>query len=397
MVARFLAAALLPPDTAVPGRGARLLAHFVLLLHFVAAVLLGVQAVREPLGNWDIVPYVALVRSAAGVSGPALNQQTYAQLQEYLGPKYPQLLAQGGGPDDAYRTAVHDSPAALVENLKFYAVKPLYIQLVRAAAAVTGNAAQAAVLVSAAAFSLFVMIFPLFFRWRVAAVAATWLLVTSGAPALKVIAACATPDSLGLLFAGTAALLAVARTRPALVGVLGLLAVLARPDTMFLLGPLLLGLAWLQRRDTDARHWLAILALLSVVFLYLGSQSPPWNTLFRHTFFGRIPFPEAGVAAVTPAEYWAVVTRTFPNAANARVVIVLLAGCALAIVPSLRSRSFGAAQLLAASAVINIVAHYVIFPIDEFGHERLFLSSYFLVLAALILSLERGAPARRIA
>ena len=371
----------------------RLALPLLLLLHCVAALVLGVHAARNPLGNWDIVPYVALVRQASGLGGQELSRQTYGEIREYFGEaRYTQLLAQGNGPDDAYRAAVHESPAALAENLRFYSVKPLYILLSRAATAVVGNAALATVVVSAAAFSLFVMVFPLFFRRRAVAVAATWVLVLTGAPALGVIASCATPDSLGLLFAATAALLAAKRMNPWAVGVLGLLAVLARPDTMFLLGPLLLGLAWLERRDLRGRYLFGILVALSATFLYLGAQSLPWSTLFRHTFFGRIALPAAGVPPVTPADYWSVVARTFPNAFNLRVGIVLAAGCALALVPWLRSRQWGPTQLLAAAAVVNIVAHFLIFPIDEFGHERLFLSSYFLVLAAALFTFEQFRP-----
>jgi hypothetical protein len=397
MVARFLSAALLPRPASEPGRGARILVGCVLLLHFVAALVLGVQATRNPLGNWDIIPYVALVRAADGASGQELSRQTYGEIRQYFGEaRYAQLIRQGDGLDDAYRAAVHDSPAALAENLRFYSVKPLYILLSRAATAVVDNAALATVVVSAVAFCLFVAIFPLFFRWRVGAVAATWALVLTGAPALGVIASCATPDSLGLLLAATAALLAVRRSHPLAVAALGLLAVLARPDTMFLLGPLLLGLAWLERRDVRGRWLLGILVLLSAVFLYLGAQSLPWSTLFRHTFFGRIPLPAAGVPPVSPAEYWSVVTRTFPNAFNLRVGLMLVAGCALALAPWLRGQALRPAQLLAASAVVNIVAHFLIFPIDEFGHERLFLPSYFLVLAAALLMFEQIAagPAR---
>ncbi len=372
----------------------RFFPYALLVLHFIAAAALGVQALRTPLGNWDIVPYVALVHAASGASGEALKNQTYGDLRFYLGPKkFGQLLSQGGGPDDAYRMAVFESPAALVENLKFYSVKPLYIEFVRMAAVLTGNAAQAAVAVSAAAFSLLVMVFPLFFCARVAAVAATWLLVTVGSPALLVIASCATPDSLGMLLATTAALFAVLRGKLVIVAALGMGAVLARPDTMFLLGPLLLGMAWLDRREFRGRYLLAVLVLLSATFLYLGLQSLPWSTLFRHTFFGRIPLPEAGVAPVTPAEYWSVIQRTLPNAANLRVILIVLAGSALAIVPWMRSRAFGPVQLLAACAIVNIVAHYLIFPIDEYGHERLFLPSYFLVVAALMFSFERREPA----
>lgn len=393
MVSRFLAAALVPRPDVDSGRPARVLTRLVLLLHFAAAIALGVQSVRNPVGNWDMIPYTALAHTASGLSPQEVLERTYYDLRQYLGPvKHKELLGHEVGPDEEYRATIAHSPAALTENLRFYSVKPLYIAFTRAAAAVSGNAAQAGVLVSAAAFSLFIMVFPLFFRWRIAAAAATWVLAMPGTlevPPLATIAACGTPDSLGLLFAGTAALVAFRGAAPAVVAALGFLAVLARPDTIFLLGPLLLGLAWLRRREAAGRWTLAVLALLCVTFVYLGTQALPWGTLFRHTFFGRIAYPLAGVPPVTPGEYWAVVSGNFPEAANLRVAAILLGGCALAALPWLRSRTFGAVQLLAASAVANVVLHFLVFPIDEIGHERLFLSSYFLILAALVFTFER--------
>ncbi len=203
-----------------------------------------------------------------------------------------------------------------------------------------------------------------------------------------IIAACATPDSLGMLLAVSAALMAVANRPLLIVCPLALLAVLARPDAIFIFVILFCGLAWLQRKDGRAPGLLLCAFLVSALFFFLNSQALPWPTLFRHTFFGRQPYPSLLAQPVSVAEYLGVVKRTLPHVASLRTLFFLCLGCLLAIVPWLRSRAVTPTQLLAAIAVVNMVAHYLIFPIDEFGHERLFLSSYFLVIAALMLTLQ---------
>jgi len=366
-----------------------MLSRWVLLVHVLAAIVLAVQACRTPLGNWDIVAYTALVKSADGLHGEALSRATYGDVQAYLGPAYPRVLPEGNEPRDRYRAAMHDSPAALEENLRFYVVKPLYIGASRAVAALAGNAALATVIVSSAALFAFVAAFPFFFpQVTVWAIAGTWLLVLTGSLPIVLLASSATPDSLGLLFAGAACLWAVQLRHGAWVAAAGVLAVLARPDTMMLIGPLLVGCAWLDRRKKGANGgavWLGIAAVLSVLFLYLSAQYVPWSTLMRHTFHAGIAHPVAGVAPITASEYIDIVKQTLPVTLNARVCTALAAGLALAVVPSLLGRANLRAQWLAVAALVNMVAHYVLLPLDEFGFERLFIGSYFMLLASALM------------
>ena len=134
------------------------------------------------------------------------------------------------------------------------------------------------------------------------------------------------------------------------------------------------------------------------LFLYLGLQGLPWHTLFRHTFFGRKAFPLAAALAVpiTPADYISVIRRTLPHVLEVRPLLFVVGGIALAVVPWLRSRRIAGFQWLAAAAVAGMVVHYLLFPIDEFGHERMFLGSYFLLVASLLLTVEPDTnPAAR--
>ena len=368
---------------------ARLLIFLILLLNVLAAISLGISSYRTPLGNWDMIPYVALLRSSAEKEPAALSQQTYAEVHAYVGDQKYQRMVSGEGENGHYRSTLFETPSALVDNLRFYSIKPLYIFLCRQAAVLTGNAAAATVMVSGIALCLFMAIFPLFFQWQIVAAGLIWTLLFTGEPEYWMLATAASPDSLGMLLAvSTVLLAAVHRCSLWIVAPLAILAVLARPDTTFILVSLFCGLAWLERKE--GRMFGLLFCMLGVVtlFLFLNAHALPWTTLFRHTFFVRQVFPSLSLESVSVEEYIGVLKRTLPHVASWRTTLFLSLGCLLALVPWLRGRIIAPPQLLSAVAVINMLAHYLIFPIDEYGHERMFLSSYVLVISAALLMLE---------
>ena len=167
-------------------------------------------------------------------------------------------------------------PEALAANLRFYSVKPLYIFLSKQATALTRNSAATAVLISATALSLFIVIFPLLFRWQIVAAFALWALLFTGEPKYSVLGAAATPDSLGILLAVTTVLLAVVQRGTLwVVGPMALLALLARPDTIFILTSLWIGLAWLERKNGRMLNLAFCFVAVTALFLYLNSQALP--------------------------------------------------------------------------------------------------------------------------
>lgn len=367
----------------------------LLLLHAMAALALAGFAVREPLGNWDIVPYAALVQRAPGLGAEEVSRLAHDDVRRYLGDaRFRSLIAggEGGLGEAAYQARMFREPDALMENLRFYDVKPLYIGLARLADRFTGNAAAAAVAVSAAAFALALAMFPLFFRHRLLAIAGAWLLVLTGSPPLALVAAAASPDSLSLLFATACGLLAVKRKPMAWVAAAGVLAVLSRPDAAFILCPLFLGLAWVRRAEGAWRPPLALMAALFAIFVMLGSMALPWSTLFHHTFFERLAYPVTGpVPPMTLARYLGAASVTLPHALEMRVLIFIALALSLALGPLGIRRRIEPFQVLAAAALAGIVLHVLVFPIDEFGHERMFLGSYFLILGAALAALDARA------
>lgn len=363
----------------------------IFILNALAASYLGISSYRNPLGNWDIVPYTALIRQGSDYDQAALSRQVYSEIRRYVGDKRFETIVggEGEGDDGAYRKRMMEIPEALAANLQFYSIKPLYIFLSKQATALTNNAAAATVLISAIALSLFIVIFPLMFRWSTVAAIALWALLSTGEPKYLILGAAASPDSLGILLAVSTVLLAVIhRCSLWVVTPMALLAVLARPDIIFIITVLFCGLAWLERKDGRLLSLMLCFAGITAVFIYLNAQALPWSTLFRHTFFGRQIYPSVIPQPVSIVNYLEVLERTLPQVVSWRTTLFLTFGSILALVPWLLSRTIGRQQLLAAIAVINMVAHYLIFPTDEYGHERMFLSSYILIIASVLLMLQ---------
>lgn len=388
-----------PPDPAAVPRADRALRPagarrgvvlLLLLCHVAGSVWLGWSHWRGPLGNWDIVPYTALALAEPGRDPARLTEATHAALRGYLSQPLYQAVVGASRPDDTYLAAMRDSPDAFADNLRFYAIKPLYVTLVRAATRLGANPAAAAVAVSAVALALFMIVFPFGFRFALPAAAGLWLLLFAGAPPLHAVGAIASPDALALLLTVPAAWCMVRGAAWLPTAVLALLAVLARPDTAFLLGPLLAGLAWQGRHEARDRSIgrLVLMAAMAGLFLVLGLKALPWATLFHHSFIERLNHPSAWHGAVSVAEYLAVVERTLPGVLTPRLLSALFGAVLLCCGRAASEPGLVTVRWLVAAAVLNILLHHAVFPADEFGHERLFLPSYLLLWAAALIRFE---------
>jgi hypothetical protein len=195
-----------------------------------------------------------------------------------------------------------------------------------------------------------------------------------------------------MLLVGACALAALMRRHWAVSGVFGLLAVLARPDAAVLVVPWLAGAAWFARRERPALPMYACAGICFVVFVALGKTALPWSTLFWHTFVNREPFPSGIHFAVTPTKYIEVARRTIHSMLELRPLAFFVGGIALAVGPWIARRRIEPVQWLAAVAAGGLVMQYLIFPIDEYGRERLFLPHYVLVMMAALIAAGRLGP-----
>ena len=159
-----------------------------------------------------------------------------------------------------------------------------------------------------------------------------------------------------------------------------------------MLAPLMAGLIWMHRHDAPGRWRLSLgLAGAAGLFVYLGAIALSWSALFQHSFVELLNYPSRWTGTITLAKYLEVVTQALPLVLSPRVIFFLAAGCGLALWPG---AGFTVRRWFGAVAVFSMVAHYLIFPLHDYGFERMFLSSYFMIGAAFVMHLQRYTEAK---
>jgi hypothetical protein len=368
----------------------------LLVLNAVAAFAISLYAWANPRPNWDIVPYAALADVQPGMADADLLRRTNDDVRRHLGDAGYEAMVKA----DAYASRIDADPAALKDTLRFYEVKPLYVWLTRGLRPLTGDSgAAAAALVSALSLALLVAVMPWFFRGlEVPLLAILWFFMVWGDPPWWPAGSLATPDTLAMLLVTACALAALAGRHAFAATAAALLSVLARPDSAFLVVPLLAGMAWIERREPARRRhalaWLAGALAVFAAFVVLGRMALPWTTLFSHTFIAREAFPSTIRYEFQWADYVAAIRRALPLVFYWRPLAFLALGIALAALSWHRARRLTPVSLFALCGVASMLLHYAVFPVAEFPFDRMFFVSYPVLIAALMLWLrERRAPA----
>src|SRR5580698_8465603 len=87
--------------------------------------LLAVWAVLQPQYTWDVVGYVGA--SSDGANPELLYQQTFSAMKPIIAnPANAEVQ-----PDNPYRADVVKNPYHFAEQIPFYSIKPIYVDLIR--------------------------------------------------------------------------------------------------------------------------------------------------------------------------------------------------------------------------------------------------------------------------
>lgn len=106
------------------------------LPYLIVAIWAIVLSIREPVHNWDTIPYVGAAKALEESDPSALQAFTYGELRHVLPTAVYGDLARETGPGEGrggpYRHAVSTDPAVFDEMLPSYRIRPLYIGAVYA-------------------------------------------------------------------------------------------------------------------------------------------------------------------------------------------------------------------------------------------------------------------------
>jgi hypothetical protein len=262
----------------------------------VLILLQSAYALYRPAPDNDLLFYAATVHQWEGMDSAAIHAASYADIRAFLAPEvYERMIS-----ENDYMRAVTADPEALVQQIPFYSVKPLFPAVLLVLDRIgfpVGLGALLIAIVSYAALSLLV------FFWFRRHLGPWWSLALAGlltlSPPFSTLPSLESPDALGALFtvAGLFVLVELRRVDAAMA--IYLLAILARPNAVIAETTMAAALVVLGRSSpmslSPARGAAWIAAGIALVFgLSLLSRNYGVATLFYFAVVEYLPYPAAG-------------------------------------------------------------------------------------------------------
>jgi hypothetical protein len=355
----------------------------VLQVAVVVALLFVNLRWSRPYYNWDMLPYIAVAFHLGGASVEEAHARAYEVARETLPPAEYDLLTQAND----YRRTVAGNPAAFVQQLPFYSVKPAYSLLILGLERAGLNPVRASVMISQASY---LMIGILMLAWLGSllspplAIVSTWGVMS--APFLLDLARFSSPDALSTALVLSALWLALEAGRFCAGESLLLLAIAVRPDNVLWLLVLAGYGARGPRRGRVAAAF-AIAGIVACLALAHWSRDPGWTTLFYHSFVQRLAYPETFAPSLGPLGFARIYLReSHPAHLPPFLALFLVIGIWL-FAHRLRRygwRDTGVALLGIAGLFAGL--HWLAYP-DE---DRFLAPAYVAVLVLLVRSLTNG-------
>lgn len=327
---------------------------------------------QKPTNNWDIVGYVAVAYSADGYRGADLNKATYDSLRREVSASTFDQLTQGD-----YRETVFRDPSSLAQQLPFYRIRVLYIELIRMVHVMGWDYPRSTYVISAVFAALSVVLLAFVAHDIGAPVAAVPLIVAFAG--FIDIARLSTPDAMACFFS---LLTIYTLIRQSLwVVVLAALLPLVRTD-LLLLSLLVLGHTFVfGQRKYALVSMVAACALYELIVRINGAYG--WLTLFNTSLIHKTAYPATLIPSRVVGDYlrpYASTAYSFtmqPHFVIYGLAIWLLMRNGTTTLPEDR-------RLLSAVFVIPmafVAAHLLLFPADTY---RFFVFATSLVALGLI-------------
>lgn len=293
------------------------------------AVSFGIATARgflKPYANWDMVAYVGSAISWQERNPAIIHQKTLEDIKPVvLDRRYKEI---------AEENALSKNPQHFVQNLPFYATKPVYVASVWLLhkAGFTHTYAAATWIVAALSFGGLAVLLLL---WRPEYMnRGIWLLALStlcwfGTPPFGELARFSTPDSMGAA-AIFAAFLALFRLQRPYLGVaLMLLSILIRPEAVIFAVMTAAMCFVMGRALSPLTRAQSVVMAISATILYLSIQklfgNYGYEKFFHYTFVNRVPNPAEVEVHLTLANYLGALAEGLNNIFTDARLLPLLA------------------------------------------------------------------------
>jgi hypothetical protein len=266
--------------------------------YFAFFLLLSVWAVRQPQYTWDVVGYI-------GASIPSSNpeviyQQTFAAMKPILADP----ANKEAQPDNPYRADVASNPYHFAEQVTFYSIKPVYVDLIRAFHLAGLSYPKAAVAISAVSSFLLAVLLWLWLSPYLAGlplIACCTMIMLS--PNILGLARWATPDCLATFVAALAFYLILERRLYFWGCAIIVCGIWVRTDVLVLAGIVVLFL-WIRGKlDFPQFAALSVLSVGSYFAINHFAGNYGWPTLFYNSFLGGVIAPGETIIHISGSAY----------------------------------------------------------------------------------------------
>ncbi|MEX3011757.1 hypothetical protein [Hoeflea sp. TYP-13] len=357
-------------------RGPGDIAGGLILVLYVATIC--AVALFFPLANWDMIAYVATILENGGHLGHELHTDAYGLVQQNVSDGQFVVLTS----DRPYRIAQYEDPDAFITMLGFYRVKLLYIEFAQLLTNWTNpvEALRWVSTISAAGFGCLTLL------WlgerkslALAPLAIVALMLTGFGDAARLV----TPDLFSAVFLVAGVLLYVSE-RGFSAGIAFLLAILARPDHLALVG--VFAVVSVVVRPWSRGVVLSFIAGLAATFAISGmSAHPGW---WVHMWFSNVeyvPTLEGFDPPFSVITYIQIIVKTVVRSIVEQKWLGVLLALVFLLALMLRNNfSFTRREGVAITSILVAVpAKFVVFPLYDSRFYFAYLIALCLVLIAV--------------
>lgn len=356
----------------------------LILSYFLLAALLFLYiGVNKPTLNWDMIGYVAVVKSYTIKDTEALHQEVYDDLKDFVNAQHFQTLNEF----NQKRIDVYNSPVLLKHHLPFYSIRPVYTGLIYLASIIGISEYRASYLIPAvfASAALFLMYFLITnnFLYPLSYSIPVFFIAFGGLSLFKL----STPDGLVFFFLVLCSLFAIKNYKYGLLSMVPL-AVLLRTDLIIFS---FLVCIWLFFKKTSLG--LTILSLLLSILILLTinhlAGSFGWATLIHYSFVERVSDPSAINATIGFENYLQIVISQLPkflrNAGFTFFLGLTIVNIVLFRCLNAKERENSSLQFFVFIPPAYVLVHVVLFPAVW---NRFFIGFYLMALLGFLFTIS---------
>jgi hypothetical protein len=378
-----------------------------LLLVVITIVYTVAIGLARPAHYWDVIGFVGSAYEADGYNGQELSAKTFGDIRSYFGNADFAKYTEGH-----YQATVYRDPTALEQQLPFYSIRIVQVDLMRLLNPLVGNYARSANIVTvtftglwitALATLMFMSSMSLFWLPLVVAFAFPSALSGGGASAdqMACFFALLTLISLHVESRGfyvCAAFLPLVRTD---LIILSILTLAAHIGQMLIENRSAGGLPKIADRG-DPRRW-RLLAACAALFASFGAYEGinayagnyGWLTVFNFTFIDFNPYPKTMPISHAILPYVLAYKNGLMELLASSLFPVYMLGVALLARQMVSMRSVSKYDLSFIAVPLGFSAlHFVLFPLPQL---RFFIFASCCIMVALLRAVGRASRSQRAA